>query len=322
LGAVLLIGLALRLWSVDFGLPFVYHVDEPFEVYRALRLGAGSFDFERIAKSGYYLLLFVEYGVYFAWLLATGAVKGAQDFSLAIVRDPSPLWLIGRVTTAVIGTLNVWVVYLLGRRLRDGATGLAAAGLLAVTYLHVAHSHYITVDLPLTCLVTVALYQALGVLQDGRRSDYVKLAVFSGLAAATKLPGILILVPALLAHGLRVRSTGGRIASRSSLRTLAGMLALMAAIYVLINPGILWQAGKILQKVFWTFSGTGTGSEVPVNTRGAFAPPWWRGWAGRSSPAGSSAWSTPPCGGVPRDGYSPDSSRRSTSRWRWPGTRT
>ncbi|MAF26420.1 MAG: hypothetical protein CME07_00960, partial [Gemmatimonadetes bacterium] len=61
----LCVGLAMRLWGDSFGLPHIFHSDEGFEVHRALRLAKGGFDIERWAKGGLYMLLCVEYGVYF-----------------------------------------------------------------------------------------------------------------------------------------------------------------------------------------------------------------------------------------------------------------
>jgi hypothetical protein len=51
---IILGAFALRIWGIDFGLPHIYHTDEWFEVKRALKLGVGVFDFERVAKGGYF----------------------------------------------------------------------------------------------------------------------------------------------------------------------------------------------------------------------------------------------------------------------------
>ncbi len=56
--AILLAAFVLRVWGASFGLPFVYHPDEGFEVNRALQLGTGEFDFNffRMVKGGYFYL--------------------------------------------------------------------------------------------------------------------------------------------------------------------------------------------------------------------------------------------------------------------------
>jgi len=73
---ILLLGFVIREWGITFGLPHIYHLDEHFEVYRALRLGMGDWEYSVFggrAKSGYYYLLFAEYAIYYFFLLSTGA---------------------------------------------------------------------------------------------------------------------------------------------------------------------------------------------------------------------------------------------------------
>ena len=201
----IIFGFFLREWGITFGLPFIYHPDEAFEVYRALRLGMGDLEYtifgDRIAKSGYYYLLFVEYGFYYLFLLATGAINSPIEFGNSILRDPTPIWVIGRTTTAIIGTINIYFIFLLGRQVHSQIVGLLSAILLSGAYLHVQNSHYITVDVPMTCLVTIALYYCVRISNSGSNGDYLKAGIFCGLAALFKLPGIMVLGVVFIAHG-------------------------------------------------------------------------------------------------------------------------
>ena len=117
LAVVLATALTLRLWGAYFGLPHIYNGDEVFEVYRAMRLGMGSLDFDGWGKGGYYFVLFAEYAVYFAMLFVTGAIAGPWDFAMQFVVDPTPFWKIGRVTTAIVGALTVLFTWWQGRRI-------------------------------------------------------------------------------------------------------------------------------------------------------------------------------------------------------------
>jgi len=47
------LALTLRLLAVGYGLPHIYSTDEGFEVHRALKLGAGAFEFHRVSKGGF-----------------------------------------------------------------------------------------------------------------------------------------------------------------------------------------------------------------------------------------------------------------------------
>jgi 4-amino-4-deoxy-L-arabinose transferase-like glycosyltransferase len=236
LAAVLLVALALRTWGAFFGLPHVYHPDEGFEVYRAVRLGMGGFDTGRIAKGGYYFLLFLEYGCLFVWSLVTGAVGGAGDFARSFVRDPSPFWMIGRVTTAVLGTGTVALVWWQGRRMGSTRAGLLGALFLALSFQHVEDSHYITVDVPMALF---AFWAVILVVEDASGRSRLRARTFAPIAAFAalcKMPAILVLAPFLLAAFLRggFRGPDGVFSRRTILPAAATL-----AIYVAANPGLL-----------------------------------------------------------------------------------
>ena len=86
---VLGFALVLRVWGIDFGLPYDLTYDEVHEIVRAFKLGAGEYDWQEFSKGGLYYLLFVEYGLlYVVWWL-TGRIADAQDFALLYFQEPS-----------------------------------------------------------------------------------------------------------------------------------------------------------------------------------------------------------------------------------------
>ena len=172
---ILLVAFALRVWGIWFGLPYVFHNDEGNEVLRALQLGTGQFNFQRIDKGVYFYLLFIEYGVLFVILNILGIVNSASEFGEYFIRDPSAFYLIGRVTTVVIGTATVFLVYKIGRLAYSTTTALFAAGALAINVLHAKLSHFVTVDVPLAFFTTAALFFAVRMIllpQRRRRACY------------------------------------------------------------------------------------------------------------------------------------------------------
>lgn len=197
---ILAVALALRLWGIWFGLPYLYGVDEGHEVFRALRLGMGSFDFSRVGKGGYFYVLFVEYGIYFIILKLTGIVASAKDFAYRFIQDPWSFYLIGRVTTAFVGTFTVFITYIIGKKVYSQRCAVFAALFLAFNYSHAVNSHYIQVDVPMACLSTIALMYALRIATSGKFKDYIWGAFFTGLAIITKLPAVMLLVPVIVAH--------------------------------------------------------------------------------------------------------------------------
>ena len=65
---IIILGFASRIIGIDFGLPFLYHNDEPIVVNYALAYGRGDFNphFFYVPPFLSYLL-FSEYLVYFAY---------------------------------------------------------------------------------------------------------------------------------------------------------------------------------------------------------------------------------------------------------------
>lgn len=250
----LLIGsaLALRVWGLNYGLPFVYWVDEYHEVMRALELGSGSFNFARTTKGGFYYILFFEYGLYYAFLKMTGVVSGTREFAELFARDPTMFYLLGRVTAALLGTATVACVFLLGRQAYSMVVGLLAALFVAVNILHVDLSHRVGVDVPMTMLAILALYFGVKLADLGARRDYVLAGLFAGLATTTKLPAVLLAVPLLVAHTNAVgRSPSGMRGWLSSKNLWLAFLT-FAGVLVITNPGIVLLAGHLIDAALAT----------------------------------------------------------------------
>lgn len=237
---IVALALAVRIWGIDYGLPFVYWTDEYHEVMRAMELGAGGFNWARTGKGGFYLLLFVEYGAYFAILKVAGAISTTQEFAELFVRDPTMFYLLGRATTAVFGAATVAVAFVLGRTAYGHRAGLLAALCIAVNVLHAELSHRVGVDIPMTLFAALALCFAIRIANGGSRRDYVLGAVSAALATTTKLPGILVLLPLIAAHAYgvsRLASESRRWVTAPNLWMAAG---LFIAVWVVTNPGIIF----------------------------------------------------------------------------------
>ena len=154
---VIALAFSIRIWGIGFGLPEIYSTDEWFEVKRALKLGALSFDFDRVAKGWLYYLLFFEYGIYYGLLKIFGTVKNSGEFLFKILYDPTEIWLLGRVSSAIIGTINCYLIYKIGKTLKNRVAGIFGALFLVFNLIHVQSSHLISVDIPLVFFISIAI---------------------------------------------------------------------------------------------------------------------------------------------------------------------
>ncbi len=186
LGPISLFALILRIWGNGFGLPYLYHVDEHYYINTALKLGAGVLHNPPYAPTGLSNLLLAEYGIYYLVGKLTGSFASLQEFESAFRRDPSMFYLLGRATSAVLGTATGLGLYIIGKSLLTRTAGLIAAGFLAVSFLHVRDSHYAVPDAALTFFVTLAIALSIvGIRTNKRRYVYLA-ALAGGFAVAMK----------------------------------------------------------------------------------------------------------------------------------------
>jgi hypothetical protein len=218
---------------VSYGLPDLYHPDEPRIVERAVRFHQGDLNPRFFNWPSLYMYLLAGvYGVVFGGL--HGGVSGA------FARDPSLLYLLGRLVTALFGAATLAILGLTGRLAYGRTVGILAAGFLAVDLLHVRDSHWVTTDVPLTFLVTLATYYALRYWREGRLMDAIAAGLVAGLATSMKYPGALVFLALLAAHAARRPgwTLWRRVAGRDTLAA-AGVAAggfILGTPFALLTP--------------------------------------------------------------------------------------
>src|SRR5215212_916399 len=208
----------LRIWGIKHGLPYAYNADENAHfVPKAIGLfGHGWNPHYFVNPPAYTYLLHVVFDVWFG---------GREGVSHAYATNQTEVFVVARVTAALIGTLAVWLLYLVGARLFDRRVGLLAAGLLAVAFLPVFYSHLALNDVPTLAPICLSLWGTAGVLRGGRAGSYALAGIGLGLACATKYTGGIVLLPLLAAGTVRFAEPAGRRGALVGL-ALAGVLAI------------------------------------------------------------------------------------------------
>lgn len=208
---VLAVTLWLRIWGINYGLPFAFgNGDEEPVVRNAMSFGALKtlhpifFNYPAL----YSYLLFFLYGLYFLLGLTTHVFTSLADFAFAYSVEPGMFHLIGRYATALLGSATVGFVYLFGKKAFGVRTGLLAAWFLSFSSLHVIQSHWALPDVPMVFLSTLALYFMYLIAQRGNARYYVYAGIFAGLAISTKYNAGLLVFPLFVAHISNGRSEG------------------------------------------------------------------------------------------------------------------
>ncbi len=197
---ILALAFLVRVFAVNFGLPELYHADEPIVVNHALAYGTGDLNphFFKIPPLVSYLLFFC-YGIFYVLGRTAGYFHSVRDLEQLFYSDPTSFYLIARVIFGVLlGTATVYGVYRLVKRLWTTEMALWAALLLAVNFLHARDSHYIYADIPLLCVLLTG-FCLMARLSDAPSSWKLHLLCGGtiGLAAATKYNGVFLALPYL-----------------------------------------------------------------------------------------------------------------------------
>jgi 4-amino-4-deoxy-L-arabinose transferase-like glycosyltransferase len=232
LALILVAGFALRVWNIDYGLPFVYSIDEGSHfTSRAVEMFWQDLDpgyYQNPAAYTYliYALLRAMYGP-LGFLFDLRFANVTEQFD----KNPTEIWIAARTLAAALCTVGVAATYWSARRLWGIREGLVAAAVLAFAFLPVAYSRVAVTDVG--ALIGVALSLGLAVLayERGGWKWFGLAGAAAGLAVSFKYTAGLALLPVAIAALARLRTDG--------LRALGGLAlgcALAAVVFVALNP--------------------------------------------------------------------------------------
>ncbi len=179
----------MRLVNISYGLPQpgYFSSDEIDNVSKAVRFSLGTLKPTHLNKPTLYnVIIFVQYGVLFFALRIFGGIKDVHDFSRLFFIRPGIFYLLARFTSAAAGAFTVFLVYRIGRKIKDEKTGLISAFLLAFCFTSVCQSHIAKVDTVMVALLMGAIWAALRILKDQRWTNYALCGLLLGLSVSTK----------------------------------------------------------------------------------------------------------------------------------------
>jgi dolichyl-phosphate-mannose-protein mannosyltransferase len=245
--AILAVALFVRLWGIADRLPDPTLGIDPIVQNTAVDEGdrramdyawrmwrGGSAPLDLNPQTGdwpglpFYLTLATQM-LYRAYDFAAHGASTAAEFAARMEHDPSGMFLLGRAIGVLLGTLTVFLVYVVGTRLSDRRLGLAAALLLALNPFHVLTSQRVSDPNLLALLfVLLATVQLVRERAPNTRDSAIAGAMI-GLAAASKYVPIVLLTVVALAQVERV-DRGWRVRWKAiGAAVLAAAIAFFAA---------------------------------------------------------------------------------------------
>jgi 4-amino-4-deoxy-L-arabinose transferase-like glycosyltransferase len=268
LAVVLLVAVVARFWGLQYGLPHSYYPDESSFVGDALHMATtGDLRPSQFLWPTFWIYvvaLSLRIGLVLAWIPG-----GALPLGTPALDNMTYVYGVARTVTALSGVLTVAGVYAIGARWlpRLGVPqprlfALLAAGFMALSPLHIQHSHVTSADVPTTAFVVLAAYLVLRLLESGATRWYVLGGVALGLASAAKYPSALFAVALVVAHLSRAawsprrpwRPVGALVDWRLWLAGLLTIVVFFATSpYILIDwshfyADFVSQANRVLQR--------------------------------------------------------------------------
>ena len=184
---ILVLAFLMRMYSIRAQLPQVYWHDEKNYIETALRFGSGNFMPYQLSHGGFfYIILFVEFMIYYGVGFIFNLFNSPLSFYISYLSDPSPFFIIGRLTVIVSSLFMVLFVYKTGKLLFERMTGVIAALFAAFSLLSVQLSSVAHADMVSVAMLIASFY--IGVKAFIKRKPWLLYvsAFLGGLATALK----------------------------------------------------------------------------------------------------------------------------------------
>ncbi len=267
---IFIIGLVLRFYGLDFGLPNLARPDENHVSDAIIRTIFGSFaegNGSLNPKFFFYPSLYiytvgVVYALYYMLGHFAGVFPNFDAFLTLYQSDWTAFFYLSRFVSAIFGALTVISVYWLGHFWFSDAitkerknsfkpaqvyTGLIAAFFMAVCYLPVRDAHFGVTDTMATFFTTTTLTITLAYYRSQKTSFLWWAAMLSGLSASVKYPCGLVLLPVILAFyfASREQNTSSSFSLKTWLSTpkdvviLLKIIGLSAFGFLVASPYVL-----------------------------------------------------------------------------------
>jgi hypothetical protein len=218
---IVLLALAVRLWGLGFGLPFYNaRVDESTMAAPAVGFLSGDLNpHDFMYPTAFRYALAATYAAWYLIASPFGVYSSLEALANRRFDTIAPFFYMDRGLSVLMGTLTVWWVFLVCRRIFDDTIALVAALFMALAYLHVRDSHFGTSDVTMIGLVMLSLLSIVRWQETGTLARAAVAGLLVGLAASVKYNGLGAGVPfaaavaeRLFARDRRTRISFGRAA--------------------------------------------------------------------------------------------------------------
>lgn len=189
---ILLLAAFFRFYNPNWDQGYHLHPDERAIIMKVVELRFPDSLSSFLSPDSPWNPHFFAYGNFPFYLLKfVGSVLGVFDQGFTTY---TLINIAGRVISAVFDLMTVLLLFYLGRRLHGYIVGYLSAFFYAVSVLPIQLSHFYAVDTLLTFFSLAVLYQLILFYEKPSLKRAVLIGVFFGLALATKISGLVLLL--------------------------------------------------------------------------------------------------------------------------------
>jgi hypothetical protein len=273
--SIVVLGTALRMAGLSFGLPYHHHWDEWWIVDSVLGMVRRHDTVPGSYQYGQPLMWLTEW----IFLLMRRVHHSAGDLTFA--ESQSMIYLAGRLATSIVSSTGTLAVYVAARHAAPGRwsaywRGLVAALLYATSSELVLHARYAVTDACLAALTAWTLAFASLYIEKRRPAWGAACVAMAGVTCAFKAPGLMTsLIPILSALYMFRRPSQARATRRQHGALLPLTIPAVAAIYVLLNPHVVDRTSDALRDLVGRYKQTRDGGFSVVYLRTPGIPHLW-----------------------------------------------
>ncbi len=253
---ILGVGIAVRLWNINWSLPFIYEEAYPFRTaWNFWNWDKPGFDFNphifNYAALSFYVQFLIQV-FHFSIGKLIGIYTNLEAFHQAFQTDTTVFLIHARMVSLIFDIGTILVTYLFVKRNFSKHVALLSATFLAINPLHIKETHLVNVDTPLTFFVMLGVFCIFQVYNSPSRKWYILSGLCIGLAMATKYTGAFLFAGLVFAHLLHSSSIKEAIKSlKSTHLILSGIIALV--IFFLLNPYIILSFDEFYHRVSFIY---------------------------------------------------------------------
>ena len=242
---ILILAFCSRIWGIGYGLPYFFIGDEQALVGGALKMAElrtllPVFYPDEFRLMYYPPLIPYLYLIFFAPLILIkfliGSFGSLIELKNSLILDSSSLWLTARLISVLIGTVTIYLVYLIGKKIFNQWIGLVSALFLTFSFLHLQLSHFARHWAPAIFFTYLVIFLAFLFYKNPQKKYYLWTGLIAGLAFGVSYFTAISLLLVLFIHFLPKGSSFFQKLKDKNLWLMMVIFIVVAFIFVFLHP--------------------------------------------------------------------------------------